>query len=65
MAMVVQQLMSSEPVDAGAPSERVGWEQGRGCHSAFVHPGSEIWNVGMGQVLGDQFEQPLDVQWGD
>lgn len=32
-----------------------------GCHSAFIHPGSETWSVGMGQVLGDQLEQPLDV----
>lgn len=56
--------MSSESVDAGAPSEHVVWEQGRGCHSAFVRPGSEIWNAGMGQVLGDRFEQSLAVQMG-
>lgn len=59
--MAVQLLMSSKPVDAGAPSECGGWEQGQGCHSAFIHPCSEIWSVGMGQVLGDQLEQPLDV----
>lgn len=56
--------MSPESVDAGAPSEHGVWEQGRGCHSAFVRPGSEIWNAGMGQVLGDQFEQSLAVQMG-
>ena len=40
----------------------MGWEQGRGCHSAFVHSGSEIWNAGVCQVHGDQLEQPLDHQ---
>lgn len=62
--MAVRPLMSSEPVNAGALCERVGWEQRWGCHSAFVHPGSEIRDVGVGQVFGDQLEQPLDVQMG-
>lgn len=56
--------MSSELVHAGAPSERVGWEQGQGCHSAFVRPGSRGWNVGLCQVLGDQPKRPLDDQMG-
>lgn len=54
--------MSSKPIDARASSECVGWEQGWGCHSAFVHPSWEIWNVGVVQELGDQLKWPFDVQ---
>lgn len=51
--MAVRLLMSSERIDARALSEHVGWEQGQGCHSAFVLTGSEMWNVGVDQRLRD------------